>query len=196
MNIIAGKYKGRLLTSLRDKSIRPATGRARQMIFDMLTHRMDLEGAEVLDLFAGTGSLGLEAISRGAASVVFVDQSRQSLAVLEKNIKSLQCESQCTLYSANVFWVLKNLRRSFDLVFVDPPYRLESIETLPAALGSSGVLRPDAYVVMEHSKASTMEFPEGSFEVLRKTIGQTVILIMRHIGMKNENQPQAQKETS
>ena len=97
MRIIAGTYRGRRLTTARDLSIRPTADRAKQTIFDMLSTRIDLERVDVLDLFAGSGSLGLEAISRGARSVVFVEQSRRSIAVLEANTRSLGCEAQCSI---------------------------------------------------------------------------------------------------
>jgi 16S rRNA (guanine966-N2)-methyltransferase len=151
MRIIAGRFRGRSLKTVRDLSVRPTTDRAKQTIFDILTNRLDFDGIEVLDLFAGSGSLGLEAISRGARQAVFVDRSAQSLEGLESNIATLGCQEQCSVYSAEVFWFLKNTRRSFDVVFVDPPYRLERITELPEALYSSPVVRTGTFVVMEHS---------------------------------------------
>ncbi len=179
MRIIAGQYRGRSLSSVPDLSVRPTTDRAKQTIFDILSHRLDFEGIEVLDLFAGSGSLGLEALSRGAQHVVFVDKSKQSLHVLEGNIESLTCRSQCTVYPADVFWFLKNTRRSFDLVFVDPPYKLEKIETLPTALHQSRAVKNGTYVVMEHSKTSSLELSDSHYDIIRKSFGQTMVLILR-----------------
>jgi 16S rRNA (guanine966-N2)-methyltransferase len=179
MRIIAGKYGGRTLVAARDLSIRPTTDRAKQTIFDILSTRIDVAGCRVLDLFAGSGSLGLEAISRGARSVVFVEQSRRSIQILEKNIRTLGCTDQCTVYQAEVFWYLKNVRTSFDLVFADPPYKLERIGELPRALHEAEVTAHHGYAVMEHSRHSAVTIPEGSFEVIRKPFGQTVVLIMK-----------------
>ncbi|HWP82243.1 MAG TPA: 16S rRNA (guanine(966)-N(2))-methyltransferase RsmD [Bacteroidota bacterium] len=179
MRIIAGTYKGRPLVSVRDRSVRPTTGRAKKTIFDILQHRIDFSGKSVLDLFAGSGSLGLEALSRGAESVVFVENSSRSIAVLEKNIRALNCESQCTVYRADVFWFLKTYRRTFDVIFVDPPYTLETLGLLPGAIGNSNVIRPNTYVVMEHSKETPVDIPAESFEVIRKPFGQTMVLILR-----------------
>jgi 16S rRNA (guanine(966)-N(2))-methyltransferase RsmD len=179
MRIIAGQHRGRNLVTVRDHSIRPTTDRAKQTIFDILSNRLDFEGIEVLDLFAGSGSLGLEAFSRGARQVTFVDKSPQSLQVLETNVKALGCTEQCTSYAADVFWYLKNARRSFDLVFVDPPYRLERIADLPAALYASEALKEGTYVVMEHSKESPVEPSASMFEVTRKPFGQTTVLVLR-----------------
>ncbi len=178
MRIIAGTYRGRILASPRDRSVRPTTDRAKQTIFDILTNRIPFDGLHVLDLFSGTGSLGLEAISRGVSSVTFVDSSRDSLDVLRKNIRSLDCEKQCTLYQADVFWYLKNTRARFDLVFVDPPYKLEAIGTLPRAILESGVLKQSAHIVMEHSRDSAIDIDETAFEVTRKPFGQTTVLIL------------------
>jgi 16S rRNA (guanine966-N2)-methyltransferase len=179
MRIIAGQYRGRNLVTVRDHSVRPTTDRAKQTIFDILSNRLDFDGIEVLDLFAGSGSLGLEAISRGARQVTFVDKSPQALQVLEANVTALGCNEQCTSYVADVFWYLKNARHSFDLVFVDPPYRLERITDLPAELIASGALREGTFVVMEHSRKSPVELSDSMFEITRKLFGQTTVLILK-----------------
>ena len=179
MRIIAGQYRGRSLSSVRDLSIRPTTDRAKQTIFDILSNRLDFDGIEVLDLFAGSGSLGLEAISRGARNVVFVDKAHQSLRSLETNITTLGCSDQCTAYTADVFWFLKNTHRAFDLVFVDPPYRLERIEDLPNAIYESPVVKEGSYVVMEHSKESQIVLSDSRYDITRKAFGQTTVLLLR-----------------
>lgn len=179
MRIIAGRFRGRPLTTVSDLSVRPTTDRAKQTIFDILTNRLDFEGIEVLDLFAGSGSLGLEAISRGARHSIFVDRSPQSLQVLESNIETLGCQEQCSVYSAEVFWFLKNTRRSFDVVFVDPPYRLERIAELPEAIYASPVVKEGTYVVMEHSKESPVNPSDSMYEITRKPFGQTTVLVLR-----------------
>ncbi len=179
MRIIAGRFRGRSLTTVRDLSVRPTTDRAKQTIFDILSNRLDFDGIEVLDLFAGSGSLGLEAISRGASHAVFVDRSPQSLQVLESNIAALGCRDQCSVYPAEAFWFLKNTRRTFDVVFVDPPFRLERIAELPEALYASPVLKDGTYVVMEHSKESPVEPSETMYEITRKPFGQTTVLVLR-----------------
>jgi 16S rRNA (guanine(966)-N(2))-methyltransferase RsmD len=179
MRIIAGEFKGRQLSTVRDLSIRPTTDRAKQAIFDILSNRIDFNRIEVLDLFAGSGSLGLEALSRGARRVVFVENSRKSLAVLMKNIASLGCGERVEVRQSDVFWFLRNTTRSFDLVFVDPPYALETIGTLPAALYGSAATRAGTLVVMEHSRQSHIDLSSGMFDVTRKQFGQTIALILR-----------------
>jgi 16S rRNA (guanine966-N2)-methyltransferase len=179
MRIIAGEFRGRTLVSVPDLSIRPTTDRAKQTIFDILNNRVDFDGVHVLDLFAGSGSLGLEALSRGAKHVTFVEKSRKSLEVLEKNVRALGCEESSTRYQADVFWYLKNANTSFDLVFVDPPYKLEAIGSLPNAIYDSHVLKNGVYVVMEFSKESKIDLNPERYEILTKSFGQTNVLILK-----------------
>jgi len=188
MRIIAGEFRGRIIESVRDLSVRPTTDRAKQTIFDILSNRMDLDGLEVLDLFAGSGSLGLEAISRGIKNVTFIDKSRKSLDVLEKNIAALGCGSRCSVYLADVFWYLKNIDRKYDLVFADPPYKLENIGFIPNAIYDSGILSNGTYVVMEHSRESAIELDEQKYEILKKPFGQTTVLILKAIIPQNINE--------
>jgi 16S rRNA (guanine966-N2)-methyltransferase len=181
MRIIAGDFRGRSLESVRDLSVRPTTDRAKQTIFDILTNRIDFEDIDVLDLFAGSGSLGLEAISRGVKSVVFIDKSRKSLEVLEKNVASLGCELQCSVYQADVFWYLKNMKQQYDLIFADPPYQLENIGILPNVIYDSGSVHNGTYVVMEHSRESVIELNEQKYDIIKKPFGQTTVLILKAI---------------
>jgi 16S rRNA (guanine(966)-N(2))-methyltransferase RsmD len=181
MRIIAGVFRGRSIESVRDLSVRPTTDRAKQTIFDILSNRIDFDGLDVLDLFAGSGSLGLEALSRGVKSVTFIDKARKSLEVLEKNVASLGCDAQCSVYQADVFWYLKNITHVYDLVFTDPPYKLDNIGVLPNAIYDSGILRNGTYVVMEHTRESVIELDEQKYEILRKGFGQTTVLILKAI---------------
>jgi len=181
MRIIAGDFRGRPLTSVRDLSVRPTTDRAKQTIFDILTSRISFNGLKVLDLFAGSGSLGLEAISRGVKNVTFIEKSRKSLAALEKNVASLGCKSQCLVYQADVFWYLKNMKQAYDLVFADPPYKLDNIGVLPNAIYDSGAVSNGSYLVMEHSRESVIDLDEQKYEILKKPFGQTTVLILKAI---------------
>ena len=181
MRIIAGAFRGRSLITVRDLSIRPTTDRAKQMIFDVLSNRIAFENIEVLDLFSGSGSLGLEAISRGARHVTFVDRSPKSLAVLEKNIATLGCVTKCIVRQADVFWYLKNVGRTYDLVFADPPYKLENIGILPNAIYNSGVVRNGTYIVMEYSRESKIDLDDRKYELIRKPFGHTTVLILKAI---------------
>lgn len=181
MRIIAGTFRGRLLVTVRDLSVRPTTDRAKQTMFDVLSNRIEFDGLEVLDLFSGSGSLGLEALSRGVRNVTFVDKSPKSLEVLEKNITALGCAAQCTMHQADVFWYLKNVHRMYDLIFADPPYKLENIEMLPNAIYDADIIRNGSYVVMEHNCKSVIELDDKKYGILRKPFGQTTVLILKAI---------------
>lgn len=177
MRIIAGTWRGRTLTAGRGHAIRPATDRARQTIFDILTHRISFEDLEVLDLFSGTGSLGLESLSRGAAHVTFVESSRSSIDILQANIRSLNCEAECTVYQSEVFRFLKNVGRSYHLIFADPPYALPEIARIPEAIEASAVLKPGSIIVMEHPTSVPIALPPQSYAVTTRQFGQTGVLI-------------------
>lgn len=182
MRVIAGKYKSRRLSAARDLSIRPMTDRVKQTLFDILTNRMGLEGAVALDLFSGTGSLGIEALSRGAASVEFVEKNGSSLAVLEKNLRSLSIGGEARIVRGDVFQYLKHVHSPFDLVMADPPYRLAEIGTLPETIFASGAARNGTIVCMEHGSGSKIVVDETKFGVTRKDFGGTILLILETIG--------------
>ncbi len=121
MRIISGKYKGHQLVSFNADHIRPTTDRVKESLFNMI--QMHIEGAKVLDLFSGTGNLGLEALSRGAESVQFVEKNRKSIQILEKNIEKLKVDEPHQILQKDVLTYLKNYEGpAFDLVFADPPF--------------------------------------------------------------------------
>ncbi len=123
MRIITGEFKGRRLESVADSYLRPIDDRVKEAVFNILAPR--LEGAKGLDLFAGTGAIGLEALSRGAASICFVEKERAFQAVLKKNIQKLQVEARSNVWPGDAFAVVPRFAEKgerFDLIFVDPPY--------------------------------------------------------------------------
>ncbi len=180
MRVIAGELRGRKLTTVKDLSVRPTTDRAKQVIFDVLATRVELDGAGVLDLFAGSGSLGIEAISRGASSVVFVERSAEALSVLRQNLEALGIESDCEIIRDDVLRYVVRAGRQFDVVFADPPYDLDGIERLPDTLALSGVVREGGWLVMEHRSSSHVAPDPALFSTVRKELGQTIALILRY----------------
>ena len=179
MRVIAGTLGGRILKTVKDLSIRPTTDRAKQVIFDVLATRVDLTDARVLDLFAGSGSLGLEALSRGAAHVTFVEQAGTSIDALQANVRALQVSDRIEVVRADVFRYLKGNPFAFDVVFADPPYKLDTITSLPDVIGHSGAIKPGGWMVMEHSSFTPMEPDASLFEIIRKELGQTIVLILQ-----------------
>jgi 16S rRNA (guanine966-N2)-methyltransferase len=158
MRVIAGKFRSRPLHSLRGMDLRPTSDRLRETLFNVLAagNPTALEGKIWLDLFAGTGAVGIEALSRGAAQVYFVESSPPAAGLIERNLQSLGIESGFEILRDEVARALGKLAArniAGDFVFLDPPYRME--KTYPQTLqllSQSLLLKPDAVVVAEHTK--------------------------------------------
>jgi len=175
MRVIAGKFKGRKLASAKDSDIRPATDRVKETVFNTLQNKFSFEDAAVLDVFAGTGSLGIEAMSRGAAHVDFVDSAEQALHLLRDNIARLQCESLCTVIKADAIGFIETTAKQFDLIFADPPYAFPGTASIPEKIFGRNLLKKKGLLIIEHSKST--DFPESSPYQLeaRKEFGQTIV---------------------
>jgi 16S rRNA (guanine(966)-N(2))-methyltransferase RsmD len=156
--VIAGQYRSRPLRSLPGLDIRPTADRLRETLFNVLTagDPMALEGSAWVDLYAGTGAVGIEALSRGAASVLFVELARPSVLLIQENLQSLKIGSGFEVVQGDVGKVLRRWQDQsalFDYIFLDPPYRKESEyrDTLEF-LGHSKLLKPTTTVIAEHTK--------------------------------------------
>ena len=123
MRIIGGKHRGRKLAEFKGEEIRPTADRVKESLFNILS--VSVVGARVLDLFCGSGNLGLESLSRGAASVHFNDLSKDSLKVLKRNIEAVGEEGACTVTNFDYLTCLNCVKGSFDIIFMDPPYRFD-----------------------------------------------------------------------
>jgi 16S rRNA (guanine966-N2)-methyltransferase len=157
MRVVAGRYGGRRLASPKGAGTRPTADRVREALFSLLG---DLEGVAALDLFAGSGALGIEALSRGASRVTFVDSSAAALRAVRGNLAVLSACEQATVVRADARAFLRNARRGgpqYDLVFLDPPYRRAAAlaESLSEALPP--VLAPDARVAVESDRRAPLE---------------------------------------
>lgn len=183
MRIVAGKFKGRTLASPKDRSIRPTGDRVREALFNILAHGIDgfeIEGARVLDLFAGTGALGLEALSRGAKYCLFIENSASARALIRTNVEALNLTGVTRIWrrDASALGPAGNME-PFDLVFADPPYGQGlSQKALGAALDNNWV-RTGGIVVVEESAGSFVDEPEGYEELDRRAYGDTEILVLR-----------------
>jgi 16S rRNA (guanine(966)-N(2))-methyltransferase RsmD len=173
--VIAGELKGRRLAAPRGAATRPTADRVREALFSMLG---DVSGARVLDLYAGSGALAIEALSRGASEAVLVDRSRDAVEAIHKNLRELGIEAVVHRRDAMSWLAAATAGPPFDLVFADPPYdsavRIGSLlaERLPP------VLTPDAVIVTESDKRAPLELP---FALLReRTYGDTRIAIHRN----------------
>lgn len=158
MRVIAGKYKGRKLNSPDDYSVRPTTDKVKEAMFSILTN--ELYGARVLDLFAGTGGLGIEALSRGAEYCLFADSSRKSLEILRSNLEHCKIEEEIRIKAGDYRKVLKNLagriedgfEEPFDIILLDPPYDGGYMDEIFALIAEGRLLADDGMIVAEHRK--------------------------------------------
>ncbi len=151
MRVITGKYKGRRFDIPHTFKARPTTDFAKENIFNVLRAYVDFEGAECLDLFAGTGSISLEMLSRGAQEVVSIERDREHLAFIHYCMEKIGALNSITIYG-DVFRYIKTCRKQFDFIFADPPYDLPTLNTLPDLIFSNSLLSEEGVFVLEHSK--------------------------------------------
>ena len=184
MRIIAGVFKGRRLVSPRGATTRPTADQVRIALMDTLGPR--LPDSRVLDLFAGAGSVGLEALSRGAAHATFVERDPRAVEALHQNIRTLGVESRAVLARGDVARQLGRLAtdgRRFAIVFLDPPYTLDLGEQTLVALGASELVAPDGVVVAQHF---TKRPPAAEYRALRafrtRRFGETTLTFFRAEG--------------
>lgn len=149
MRIITGIYKGRRFDIPKTFKARPTTDFAKENIFNVLNGYVDFDGATALDLFAGTGSISLELLSRGCQSVVSVEADRDHARFIQQCMKKIGATGNI-LIRGDVFRFLKSCHQQFDLIFADPPYALENLTTLPSLIFEADLLKPDAVFVLEH----------------------------------------------
>jgi 16S rRNA (guanine966-N2)-methyltransferase len=175
MRIVAGEFRGRKLLSPRGGSIRPTADRVRESIFNIISSRI-LE-ARVLDLFAGTGALGLEALSRGAAQAVFVDQNMEAIRLIRSNTELCGAQERTQVIQGPVHRVLDELAgrsETFDLIFMDPPYGKGYMEKTLLLL--SRVACPEAMVIAEHhAREPSPSAPSGWVQVQVRRYGDTTV---------------------
>ena len=182
MRIVGGALRGRALTAPKSQNVRPTSDRLRESIFDILTHAYDnaLEGATVVDLFAGTGALGIEALSRGAARALFIDDGAEARALLRANIEALGLGGVTRVFRRDATRLgLAPPGEAFTLAFLDPPY---GKALAPLALGEllrGGWLAPGALVVIEEAANATLELPAGMSSEDQRRYGDTQIIFAR-----------------
>lgn len=167
MRIVAGKFRGKALLSPTDESIRPTSDRAREAMFNILASRIgvNLDGLKVLDLFAGTGALGLEALSRGASSAVFVDIGAEARGIIRDHIEAFGAGGIAKLLRRDATELgIAGTMGPFDLVFLDPPYGKGLGEKALVSLAAGNWLAKDATIVLEEGAEVTLDIPTG-FEV-------------------------------
>ncbi len=186
MRIIAGSARGRALFSPKGRDTRPTLDRVRESLFSILAPL--IPEARVLDLFAGTGALALESLSRGARRAVLVDRDRQAKAAIERNIEALGFSEQAAFYFCDWRAAVRRLSDEdarFDLIFLDPPYRMPGADEVLAALAGSCLPASGARIVYEHGRDETPGAP-GLAAVDERRYGDTVITFFALADAKGE----------
>lgn len=189
LRIVGGQHRGRKLAVPEGRDVRPTSDRTREALFNLLAHR-DLRGdgrpvlrdAHVLDLFCGTGALGLEALSRGAASATFIDSDERSLRLTRQNIRACREDSRSEVMLADATALAGRSRprgAPFDLVLMDPPYRSDAADAVLATLARLGWLAPVAVIAAEVHKRTDLSLPEGMTLLDQRRYGLAKIVLMR-----------------
>src|ERR1700704_1200070 len=185
MRVVGGRLKGRNMASPSSRDIRPTADRLRESLFNILIHAYDdpIADARVLDLFAGTGALGLEALSRGAAFALFVDDGAEARALLRENVEALGLGGATRVFRRDAVRLgPAHPLEPFSLVFLDPPYGQGLAEKALASARAGGWLTGDALIVVEEAAKAGFTAPEGFDEFERRSYDDTVLVVLRHLG--------------
>jgi len=183
LRVISGSLRGKKLHAVRGMKVRPTADRLRESIFNIISSRV--HEAVVLDLFAGTGALGIEAISRGAESAVFIDNNQGALAVIARNIKSCAYGMRTKVINWDISQNLNCIKSSlpaFNLIFMDPPYRRDIIKPALLNLFHSSSLAKGAYVVIEHADAEPIPADLDAYKIDdQRKYGKTVVSFLNYV---------------
>ena len=186
MRVITGSARGRRLKELEGMETRPTTDRVKEGMFSAL--QFDIEGRRVLDLFAGTGQLGIECLSRGAVSAVFVDRRTDAVKLIRENLKITDLTDRARVVSADSLEYLKGLKEKFDIILLDPPYEAGLLEPAIETIAKFDILAPHGIIVAEHPVGKVLPLLPAPYR-LHKTyrygkIGMTIF--RRGTDEKNE----------
>ena len=183
MRVVGGRFRGRTLAAPKSDAIRPTSDRLRETIFNVLAHGYGdpLEGARVIDLFAGTGAMGIEALSRGAAFCLFVDEGAQARGLIRENVEALGLGGATRLFRRDATRMgPAGHNPPATLVFCDPPYGKDLAPRALKSCADGGWLSPGALVVVEEAQGSSVTLPFGFEEVERRDYGETTVLFARY----------------
>jgi 16S rRNA (guanine966-N2)-methyltransferase len=182
MRVVGGRLRGRSLAAPKSQAIRPTADRLREALFNILVHAYGdpVSGARVLDLFAGTGALGIEAISRGAAFTLFVDDGAEARALLRGNVEALGLGGSTRIFRRDATRLgPAHPLEPFSLVFLDPPYGQALAEPALSSARSGGWLASDALIVVEEGTDPAFQTPDGFSELDRRRYDDTELIFLR-----------------
>lgn len=184
MRIVGGRLKGRVLKGPTTDAIRPTSDRLRESLFNILAHAYDdpLSGARVIDLFAGAGAMGMEALSRGASFALMVDQSAEAVALIRANAEALGLSGSAQILRRDARKLGEApVGGQFSVAFLDPPYGKGLVPPALMALRDGGWLEKDALVVVEEAEKAAMDVPEGFGLIEERRYGLTRVVFARHL---------------
>lgn len=181
MRVIGGILGGRRLKSIESPGLRPTTDRVRESMFNILESRIELEGAVVLDLFAGTGALGIEALSRGASHCDFVETNRRAATVIHENLESLGLADRALVLNRDALRHIHSTESVYDIIFADPPYAAPVFDRLVHEIFSHNLILPGGLFVLEHSGFMQGRGSDIAEVVTERTFGDTGVTIYRAV---------------
>ncbi len=186
MRIISGELKGANIFLTKNKNTRPLKDMVRESIFNLLIHSnkisFDINKSKVLDLFSGTGSFGLECLSRKAEKVFFIEKEKDAIRILKKNIKKLGLENKIKIFTDDVFKIIKEndlLNSKFNLIFCDPPFRNSNIKVLFDLLLENKILKKDGIIILHRNKNFKEELPDYFKIIDERSYGVSKIVFGR-----------------
>ena len=166
MRVISGTARGRRLKELQGRDTRPTTDKVKESIFNII--QFDIEGRRALDLFGGTGQLGIEALSRGAARCTFLDQRKEAVALIRENLKTTGLSERAAVLQGDAISFLTTCREKFDLVFLDPPYQSDLLDQALDAITRIDILNGNGIILCESNVEKTLPQPAAPYEMGRE----------------------------
>ena len=182
MRIISGNCKGKKILEPNDISTRPLKDMTKESIFNIILHsnkfNIDIKNSNVLDLFSGVGSFGLECLSRGSSFLTFIENYKEVLPILKKNIYNLNYQNNSSVIEKNIFDELnfETLNKKYDIIFVDPPYKEKKLPLLFKKIMESNILNQDGVIIIHRHKKEEDEFPNNFNIIEKKTYGISKIV--------------------
>ena len=187
MRIISGNYKGKKILLPKNKLTRPLKDLTKESIFNIIKHsrllNINLENSNILDLFCGVGSFGLECLSRGAANVTFLESYNEVISILKKNIDNLEQQTSSNIIEKDIFTenTLKRLNKKFDIIFMDPPYKEKKIKTLLNTIINLKLLKDNGVIIIHRHKKEEDSLPNEFNILIKKNYGISKIIFGNYI---------------
>nr|WP_290773892.1 16S rRNA (guanine(966)-N(2))-methyltransferase RsmD [Anaerofustis sp.] len=173
MRVISGKMRGTNLESPKDRRVRPTTDRIKEDLFNIIMPYVG--GSKVLDLFAGSGAIGIEAISRGCKKSYFVDNNMDSIRLIKRNIKKTKCEEESVVIKKDAVSFVNTTKEKFDVIFMDPPYNYEKLKNLIENIIKCDILCKDGILIVEHDKNMPIGEYKNTVKIRTKSYSLTSI---------------------